>query len=244
MSASPSPPHPRSGRARLARARERWFRSASSYWRPELYERYFTRTPVGAVLRRRDDAIVHAALDRLLEPGHAVLEVGAGTGHYTVPIARRVARVVALDAAPDMVEYLRERNEREGLGNVEVGVGRLPAGVEPAGPFDGVVCLGVLGYVEDLDGSLHALAERLKPGGWALVSMPPRTLEGRVHEAFEIAGRRRVTLRSPAEGEAAARRAGLTVDRQARAGLTPGGITLLLEARRADVAEPEGDAAR
>ena len=227
MSASPTGRRPR-----LARARERWFRSASSYWRPQLYEKYFTRTPLGSLLRRRDDRIVHAALGRLAGPRDAVLEVGAGTGHYTLPIARRCARVLALDAAPDMVDYLRARVEREGQTNVCTGVGRLPDGLEVVGPFDGVVCLGVLGYVEDLDGALRALAHRLRPGGWALMSMPPRTLEGRVHRAFEVAGRRRVSLRSADEAEATARPAGLAVERQARAGLTRGGITLLLEARR------------
>jgi 2-polyprenyl-3-methyl-5-hydroxy-6-metoxy-1,4-benzoquinol methylase len=228
-------------RGRVARARERWFRPASSYWRPELYERYFTRTPVGALLRRRDDEIVHAALDRLVEPGHAVLEVGAGTGHYTVPIARRCARVVALDAAPDMVDYLRERVEREGLTNVEASGGHLPDGLRAPGPFDGVVCLGVLGYVDDLEGALRALAERLRPGAWALVSMPPRSLEGRVHVGFEVAGRRRVSLRSPEQAIDAARAAGLRVERQERSGLTTGGITLLLEARREG---PDGAAGR
>jgi SAM-dependent methyltransferase len=96
-----------------------------------------------------------------------------------------------------------------------------------------VVCLGVLGYVPDLEASLRALAERLRPGGWALVSLPPRTLEGRLHVAFELAGRRRVSVRSRGEAVAAAHAAGLIVERESRAGLTRGGITLLLEARRA-----------
>lgn len=174
-----------SRRGALARARERWFRSPSAYWRPELYERYFTRTPIGSLLRRRDDRIVHAALDRLLAPEHEVLEVGAGTGHYTLGVARRCRRVVALDAAPEMVEYLRARADREGAANVEAAIGRLPDGIGPEGPFDGVVCLGVLGYVSDLEAALGALAGRLRPGGWALFSLPPRTAEGRLHEAFE-----------------------------------------------------------
>jgi 2-polyprenyl-3-methyl-5-hydroxy-6-metoxy-1,4-benzoquinol methylase len=216
----------------LARARARWFRSAGAYWRPELYEGYFTRTPIGSLLRRRDDRIVHAALERLLEPGHEVLEVGAGTGHYTLALARGCRRVVALDAAPEMVEYLRERAAREEAGNVEAALGHLPDGLDTTRPFDGVVCLGVLGYVTDLDGALAALTQRLRPGGWALVSLPPRSAEGRLHVLFELAGRRRVSLRSAAEAKDAAGRAGLRVTGEARAGLTSGGITLLLDARR------------
>jgi 2-polyprenyl-3-methyl-5-hydroxy-6-metoxy-1,4-benzoquinol methylase len=216
----------------LGRVGARWFRSASDYWRPELYERYFTRTPIGALLRQRDDRIVGGALDRLVEAHHEVLEVGAGTGHYTLEVARRCARVVALDAAPEMVDYLRARAERAGAGNVEAGVGRLPDGIHTAGPFHGVVCLGVLGYVAELEAALGALAERLRPGGWALLSLPPRTVEGRLHKIVELVGRRRVTLRSPAEARQAAKRAGLEVSAERRAGLTSGGITLLLEARR------------
>ena len=214
--------------------RERWFRPASAYWRPELYERYFTDTPIGALLRRRDDEIVEASLARLLEPHHRVLEVGAGTGHYTLSVARRCEAVVALDAAPEMADYLRTRAGREGASNVEARMGRLPDEIGVDGPFDGVVCLGVLGYVDDLDAALAGLTARLRPGGWALVSMPPSTLEGRLHAVVELAARRRVSLRSAPQASAAARRAGLEVRGQARAGLTPGGITLLLDARRAD----------
>ena len=228
----PAPAPSAAPRNALARARARWFRSASSYWRPELYERYFTRTPLGALLRRRDDSIVLPALGRLVDAGDAVLEVGAGTGHYTLPIAQLGARVVALDAAPEMVDYLRRRADHEGARDIDVGTGRLPDALEASGPFDGVVCLGVLGYVDDLGGALHALAERLRPGGWALLSLPPRTVEGRVHAAIELLGRRRVSLRSARDAAAAARAAGLVVESEARAGLTRGGITLLLEASR------------
>lgn len=229
-----------SGRPRgaLSRVRARWFRPVSTYWSPELYERYFARTRLGARLRRGDDRIVHAALDRLVAPEDEVLEVGAGTGHYTVTLARRCARVTALDAAPEMVGYLRRRVAREGLDNVEAGIARLPDAVGPSGPFDGVVCLGVLGYVGDLEAGLRALAGRLRAGGWMLVSLPPLTLEGGVHALVELLGRRRVTLRSPAAAVAAARRAGLSVGAEARAGLTAGGITLLLEARSAGTGDP------
>jgi len=46
-----------------------------------------------------------------------------------------------------------------------------------------------------------------------------------------------VSLRSAAEAREAARRAGLGVVAEARAGLSSGGITLLLEARRRGAGE-------
>lgn len=220
----------RTRRPRLQSRREWWFRSGGSGWDPDLYEWYFTRTPLGAALRARDTELIRGALDAVLLPGHSVLEVGAGTGNYTVWVARRCARVVAVDASTAMVAHLERRLEREGLWNVEIAHGRLPDGLETEERFDGVLCLGVLNYVADLEASVRALAARLAPGGFAIFTVPPRTLEGRVHAAVEAPMRRRVYLRSSSEAIAAAEAAGLEVLSMASAGITKGGITLLLRA--------------
>src|SRR5262245_27510300 len=63
------------------------------------------------------DAVV-AALE--LAPAMTVADVGAGTGYFTVRLARAVpqGRVIATDIEPDMVRYLTERAGREHLSNV------------------------------------------------------------------------------------------------------------------------------
>ncbi len=205
-----------------------WFRTGGSGWHPGLYEWYFTRTRLGSALRARDLRVVFGALDSVLAPEHSVLDVGAGTGSYTLPVARRCRRVMAVDASPAMLEHLRSRLSREGVSNVETRHGWLPDGLETGEKFDGVVCLGVLSYVADLAASLEAMAGRLVPGGWLVFTVAPRTLEGRVHALVEAPMRRRVYLRSPSEAVAAAEGAGLEVLCSDRAGLTRGGITLLL----------------
>ncbi len=167
-------------------------------------------------------------MNAVLEPHHSVLEVGAGTGNYTVPVARRCARVLALDASAEMVAHLQGRLGGAGLSNVETAHGRLPDALRVTERFDGVLCLGVLNYVGELEASLEALAARLKPGGWMVFTVAPRTLEGRIHALVEAPMRRRVHLRSPRETVAAAERAGLRVVRTERAGITRGGITLLV----------------
>jgi ubiquinone/menaquinone biosynthesis C-methylase UbiE len=59
-------------------------------------------------------------LDALhLDPHSTVADVGAGTGYFTVRLARRVARVLATDIQPEMLQRLADRVAREHLTNVE-----------------------------------------------------------------------------------------------------------------------------
>jgi SAM-dependent methyltransferase len=60
-------------------------------------------------------------LDALKLPANAlVADVGAGTGYFSVRIAKRVpqGKVFAADLEPDMVSYLGERAKRENLNNI------------------------------------------------------------------------------------------------------------------------------
>jgi len=211
----------------------RWFRSGRDGWHAGAYEWYFTRTPLGRALRRRDTELILSALDEVITPTDEVLEVGAGTGNYAIPMARRCARVVALEPSPAMREHLQGRLTEENVEGVEARPGHLPDGLPESERFQGVVCLGVLNYVADLDGAIRALAARLAPGGWLLFSVPPRSLEGRVHVLVDMLQRRRVYLRGRGEAAESARRAGLVVERVGTAGVTPGGITTVVRARAA-----------
>jgi len=61
--------------------------------------------------RRRADVTFYRELarQRLGERGGAILELGAGTGRVTIPLARDGHTVVALDQSPTMLERLRRR---------------------------------------------------------------------------------------------------------------------------------------
>jgi SAM-dependent methyltransferase len=52
-------------------------------------------------------------------PSMTVLDVAAGPGTFALKVAPRVARVVAIDFADEMVAQLRARLAREGVANVE-----------------------------------------------------------------------------------------------------------------------------
>jgi phosphatidylethanolamine/phosphatidyl-N-methylethanolamine N-methyltransferase len=94
-----------------------------------------------------------------------VLEVAAGTGLVTTAIAANVGRLTATDYTSAMVNVLRERTSKLGLGNVtceQADIYALP--YEPES-FDVVVAANVLHLVPDLAGALASLGRMVRPGG-------------------------------------------------------------------------------
>jgi cyclopropane fatty-acyl-phospholipid synthase-like methyltransferase len=210
-----------------------WFRSSGAGWRPGLYEWFFRSTRMGSTLRTREEEITYGFLETVLDPDQSVLEFGPGTGYYTVPLARRCARMVTIEVSETMQEYLLERLGEEGLENVETRLGRLQDRVDPAEKFDGVLAMGPLFYVRDLEKGLAALEAALKPGGWTIFTVPMRTPEGWLHALSELVARRRVYLRSPEETVKLVKKVGLEVEESGKVGTGRRGLTFVVRARRA-----------
>lgn len=207
-----------------------WFMRERDGWDPRLYELWFTRNPVQAAIRRREQAAVWAALAGRLRETDRVLEVGAGTGVYTRELARRARHVVAVDASPAMLAHLSaEFGSRPRL---EVRAGCLPDAMPALEPCDGALAVGVLNYLPDLAGGLVGLARAVRPGGWVVVTLPLRSPGGALYRAGEALTRRRVWLHSPAATGAAARAAGIELETNHPIGLSRRGFVLLVAGRR------------
>ena len=143
-------------------------------------------------------------LDELLErtgteprPSDVVVEIGCGVGRLTRAVARRVARVEALDVSPRMLELAREHNRS--LKNVTwlEGDGTTLAGIEDAS-VDGCLSVVVFQHLPDPEltyGYVREMGRVLKPGGWAAfqVSNDPSVHRRRpVGERLRGAARRAV----------------------------------------------------
>jgi 2-polyprenyl-3-methyl-5-hydroxy-6-metoxy-1,4-benzoquinol methylase len=88
--------------------------------RANEYDQYYDRTgpfdlgPEGNAAWNAEIAEVDAWLTSL-ELGTSVLDVAAGTGRWTERLSRPGRRVVAVDAAPEMLELSRARNAGAGV---------------------------------------------------------------------------------------------------------------------------------
>jgi ubiquinone/menaquinone biosynthesis C-methylase UbiE len=97
-----------------------------------------------------------------------MLEIGPGTGRYTLPVARRLGprgRLEVLDVAPGYLDHTMGRARRRGIRNVvpRLGDGRsLPF---PDGSFDAAFLITVLGEIPDPLAALQELRRVLTPTG-------------------------------------------------------------------------------
>lgn len=112
-------------------------------------------------------------LERLdLREGMRVADVGAGTGLFTLPLARQVGakgHVFAVDVQPYMLEHIAERAKRAGLRNIETIKASQTASGLPADSVDLVFMCDAYHHIEAIGPYLASLHDALVPGGRLVV---------------------------------------------------------------------------
>jgi ubiquinone/menaquinone biosynthesis C-methylase UbiE len=179
---------------------------AALWWRKNpsacpYAQRFWVEAPHPLITRDR--------LREILEPqaGERVLEVGPGTGYYTLDVAKWVkpdGQVDILDIQQEMLDHTMLRAGERGLANVRPRQGDATSLPYEDGSFDAAFLVTVLGEIPDQEAALRELARVLKPGGRLVVG----ELLGDPHYV------RLAPLRLRASG------AGLAYER--RVGLAPG----------------------
>lgn len=139
-------------------------------------------------------------VDRLLAPlaFTNALDVGTGTGRHALKLARRGARVTALDQSPEMLAVARLAAQREGL-PIEFHLRSLDESLPfESDQFDLLICALTLCHVPDLAHALGEFARVLQQGGSLLITdfHPDHILYG-WRTAFQQAG---VTYHLPTVG--------------------------------------------
>ena len=100
--------------------------------------------------------------------GSVVADIGAGSGWFTIRLARRVGPqglVYAEDVQSEMINAITRRVQREGLTNVRAVRGQNSDPRLPPGSLDAILVVDAYHEVEDRVTMLKNLARALKPQG-------------------------------------------------------------------------------
>ena len=99
------------------------------------------------------------ALSEILDDDFEVLEIGAGPGTLTIPLARKVKKIIAVESSETAVKYLRKNMKESRVENVEI-TNKNWLEVEDQeikDRFDLVVCSHFLWQVKDLEKHLKKM---------------------------------------------------------------------------------------
>jgi ubiquinone/menaquinone biosynthesis C-methylase UbiE len=106
------------------------------------------------------------------EPGERVLEIGPGTGYYTLDVAESVGsdgEVEIFDIQQEMLDHTMERARERGLSNVRPTQGDAQSLPYEDDSFDAAILTSTLGEIPDQDAALREINRVLKPGGRLIV---------------------------------------------------------------------------
>lgn len=114
--------------------------------------------------RRLELSLFERRLPHLLQAGDRVLDLGAGTGIFTLLMAPRCAEVHAVDVSANMLQRLQAKAQAAGLANIRTEVGDAET-MPLRGPYALATAFLCFEYFRDLPAFLRRLAPLMAPGG-------------------------------------------------------------------------------
>jgi ubiquinone/menaquinone biosynthesis C-methylase UbiE len=143
--------------------------------------------------------ITRARLREALEPrpGERLLEVGPGTGYYSLPVAEWIApggTLDLLDVQREMIDHTMERAAEAGISNIAWTCADARSMPYPDASFDGAYLVTVLGEIPDQEAALRELRRVVRPEGRIVVGElfgdPHMVTHGALAERAETTGLR------------------------------------------------------
>jgi ubiquinone/menaquinone biosynthesis C-methylase UbiE len=103
-----------------------------------------------------------------IKPGTTLVDLGAGSGYLTFPMAQMTGakgKVYAVDIQQEMLDIIDERKREKGLSNVETVLGTITDPKLPANSSDLILMVDVYHEFDHPYEMTRAMVKALKPGG-------------------------------------------------------------------------------
>jgi ubiquinone/menaquinone biosynthesis C-methylase UbiE len=138
-------------------------------WQDEVDAVWGWQTPAGRIRAQRRGRLFRAKAH--MTGDSSVLEVGCGTGEFTLLVAPHVRTLCATDLSPDLLRRAEDRVHYAGNDNVTFATQDVTRLTFASNSFDAVFGCSVLHHV-DTHRALTEVHRVLKPGSWCVFSEP------------------------------------------------------------------------
>jgi predicted RNA methylase len=157
---------------------------------PAGYDRHI-RLPLIRSIRAAEDASIINIFNKRVNQEDSILEIGPGTGYYTMRFAHAARKVTAVDSDPLMSEHLQGEVERMNLDNIEIITSDFLK-YNDGTTHDWVIALGVLEYQHDPSAFLDKIFSHSSK--WVLLTFPMQCFCGRIYRAASRLRNTRINL--------------------------------------------------
>ena len=116
---------------------------------------------------------IQEEFSRLIRGNEVVLDIGAGTGRFSLAIAKQLStgKVICLDLSEEMLQLLKRKADKEGFKDrIQILKGEASASGLENESVDLVMCHSVFHELSSPEAILAEMLRVLKTRGWAIVT--------------------------------------------------------------------------
>jgi len=117
-----------------------------------------------SIVRREAKEKITERIEQLLHSSHSVMEIGAGTGRFTLTLSKMSNKVMAVDLSPRMLQILDHKIRSNNISNIKIFQGNISQ-FRTKEQFDMICSFSSFEYIHDLVGLFQRIKPYLKKSG-------------------------------------------------------------------------------